>query len=705
MTAQRWMIVLMTWLAMMLAVPAQAQAPAAGPHITLTTAIEHSAVPAGGRTTLAIAMTPAPGWHGYWKNGGDAGFGMQLRWRLPAGVSVGELDYPVPQTLVIAGLMNHVYEQPYALLAPVNIAPNIAPGTALTIEGEAQWLACTDQVCVPERGTVRQTLIVGSGGTRDARFDGWRAALPPMLSEPATVARAGETLRIAIPLPAAVNPAAPHLFIEQPRINQPGAAQRFLRSGDRLIAETPAGDEAATAEWNGLLRLDAGRGLRFVARPGLVPESGTAIATTPAAGAAPGQGTASGATDMAPGVDAASGVFDGALFLTALFGAIIGGLILNIMPCVFPILSLKALALARAGGDGSEARQEGIAYTTGAVLTCAALGTVLLLLRAGGEALGWAFQLQRPESVVLLIVLMGAITANLAGLFDFGSLSVANRIGARGGKSAFATGALAAFVATPCTGPFLGAALGATLALPAWAALPIFAGLGLGLALPFLAIALIPPLRARLPKPGPWMETLKRWLALPMGLTVLALVWLLGRQAGSSGWVIGGALLIAIAALAAWAGSLQRRGAAASLPILLMAALIVPAAALLPKAIAGRSATGIERGQAWSAAALAEARARGAVLVDFTADWCVTCKVTEAAAINRDEVQAAFAQHRVTLLIADWTNADPAITAELARHGRNSVPLYLWYPAGGGEPEILPQLLTPAMLIERARAR
>ncbi len=669
--------------------------------------------PAPGQTTdIAIRMTPAPSWHGYWVNGGDAGFGMQIEWTLPPGVTIGALAYPVPETLIIGGLMNHVYERPYALIAPLTVASNIPVGTRLPIVGEARWLACTDEVCVPESGTLTLNLVVGAATAdpaRTASFASWRAALPPLIDQPARFAVVGDLIRIAIPLPASITLPQPHLFLETARINQPGGEQRYVRQGDLLIVEMPAGTDAvAASRFSGLLRLGGTRGLAFAAVPGDVAPGGAEVGFVAAArdGGAPAGG------NEETGAEASGTGFDTNLFLSAMFGAILGGLILNIMPCVFPILSLKAMALAKAGGEERQVRAEGIAYTTGAVLTCLALGTILLLLRAGGEQLGWAFQLQRPESVILLIVLMGAITANLAGLFEFASISATSSWG--GGnptKQAFGTGALAAFIATPCTGPFLGAALGATLTLPAWAALPVFGGLGFGLALPFLALALIPAFRARLPRPGPWMETMRRWLAAPMALTALALVWLLSRQVGGGGWLIGGGVLVIVLALCWWAGERQRAGLAASLPLLLIAALIVPVSLLLPAPAErpsggdGDAASGQLGARPWSATAVTAARANGPVFVYFTADWCITCKVNEASSIDRAETAAAFRTGNVTTLIADWTNADAAITAELALHGRNSVPLYLWYPAGGGAPEVLPQVLTPGMLAARAAAR
>ncbi|WP_343042851.1 protein-disulfide reductase DsbD family protein [Sphingomonas lacunae] len=696
---------------------AQGMAGASAPHIRAEF-IAESDRPAPGRTIdVAISMIPEPTWHGYWLNGGDAGFGMQVTWSLPPGVAIGKLAYPTPETLVIAGLMNHVYERPYALIAPLTVDPNVAPGTRLPIRGEANWLACTDQVCVPERGAFTLTLIAGDGAVsaeRQAQFDLWRATIPQPLNGPARYEVVDGKLRLSVPLPGSLQISAPHLFIEEPRINKPGAAQAFSRNGDHVIIVTEAGpDLAPGSDFHGLIRIADGRGLAFVAKAGEVGPAGEPLGSVPAAGTGLWPQSAG---DRGASIDAAATGFSLTLFVTALIGSIVGGLILNIMPCVFPILSLKALALARAGGEERHVRREGFAYTAGAVLTCIILGTILLLLRAGGEAAGWAFQLQRPESVVLLTVLMAAITANLAGLFSFGSLSFNLGRASRTDhvaeenptKNAFLTGALAAFVATPCSGPLLGAALGATLVLPGWASLLIFGGLGLGLALPFLLLALVPGLRTRLPKPGPWMETMRRWLAVPMALTALALVWLLGRQVGQTGWLVGGLAIGLTLASGWWAGRMQAKGTMASPAFLAMAASIVPLSLLLPlppTTASDETATGVIGGQSWSESRLQQALASNKpVFVYFTADWCVSCKVNEASSIEREETTEAFRAAGVTVLKADWTNADQSITRELAKHGRNSVPLYLWYRPGQPSPEILPQILTPAMLVDRARA-
>jgi DsbC/DsbD-like thiol-disulfide interchange protein/cytochrome c biogenesis protein CcdA len=573
-------------------------------------------------------MTPTPGWHGYWRNGGDAGFGMTVDWTLPDGVRIDPFAYPVPQPLTMFGLMNHVYKDPYALLAQVRVDPRVAAGSDLTISGRANWLACTDTICVPESAIIAVKLTAGTAMSRaDPRFDAWRAALPPLLDRAGRWERGGERLRIALPVPAAMAVPDPHLFVATRGLIDYGAPQTFSRNGDWLIIETRAkGNVSDPAD--ALLRLEGARGLEVRLEPGAVPAAGAPLAPRASA-------------------------LDWHLLGWALGGAVLGGLLLNLMPCVFPILSLKALSLARAGGDEADAKREALAYLAGAVSAALALGGLLLALRAGGAEIGWAFQLQHPASIALLLLLTLAITANLLGWFTLPGFGGGDALARSGGvKGGFATGALAAFVATPCSGPFMGAALGATLALPAATALPIFGGLGLGLALPFVAIAFVPALRRRLPRPGPWMAAFRKWLALPMALTALALGWLLWQQLGS----------------------------------------------------ARSSAEASTYGQPYSDAALAEARSAGKpVFVNFTADWCISCKVNEQTTIHRAEVQAALTKAGVVQLTGDWTRGDPAITRALAEQGRNSLPLYLWYAPGAAQPEILPQILTPAMLTERAK--
>jgi len=667
-------------LAALFCVPAEAQQ--ARNHIAAELVAEGPAAP-GGKVQFAIAMRPEKGWHGYWSNPGDAGLGMQLDWSLPPGWQAGTPEYPVPRTLLISGLMNHVYEGPYAVLVPLSVPRDAAPGGRLPVTLEAQWLACTDEICVPERGTLAAIVTVGASGARDPRFDGWRADLPPLLDREGSFASEGGGVRIAIPLPVSFELQRPHLFLATENLIDYAAPQRFLRDGNRLVVELKrrAGAAAAPGSISGILKLDdKGNGVSFVAKPGEVPAGGTPIAGEEAA-ALP------------------------ASLWSLLLAALAGGLLLNVMPCVFPILSLKALSLARAGESEAEARREGLAYTAGVVLACLALGALMLALRAAGNEIGWAFQLQEPGVVVGLLLLACAIAVNLAGLYELPSLSLT-----RGGKplGAFATGLLAAFVATPCTGPFMAAAMGAALLLPPLEALLLFAALGLGIALPFLALGFLPPLRRMLPRPGRWMETFRRIMAVPMALTAFALLWLAWRLGGTAYAAIAGVAAVVLVIVLALAGMRRRSGGKAG-PILLTGLAPVALACLLvlPRLYAPSSHQegGIILAQPFSEAALAEARASGKpVFVWFTADWCLTCKVNESVAIEREETREAFGKAGVIALRGDWTRRDPAITRFLTRHGAAGVPLYLWYPAGGDARQ-LPQVLTPESLVRLAEER
>ncbi len=647
--------------------------------------VAESAAPApGSGTTLALTMAPEKTWHGYWVNGGDAGFGLSVEWNAPEGVTIAPFRYPVPDALILFGMMNHVYEHPYALLAEVQVDKSVAPGTDLTLSGVANWLACTDKVCVPEKAVISVALKAGYGKIAPAertRFDRWRALQPQPLDRHGSWEKRGDMVRFAIPLPASTAIDAPHLFVETQDVVDYAAPQSFSRNGDQIIVETRAKGEK-TGPVSALLKLGGGRGLSLTLDPGAVPAAGETIA-----------GKAGG--------------IDMGLFWTALGGAILGGLILNLMPCVFPILSLKALSLARSGSDAKTAKVEALAYTAGAIVTALLLGGALLALRAAGEQVGWAFQLQHPLSVLVLLILALAITLNLLGTYELpsfgGGQALVDKGGAAGG---FWTGALAAFVATPCSGPLLGAALGATLVLPAWAALPIFGGLGLGLALPFLAVGFVPALRNRLPKPGPWMATFRRWMALPMGLTSLALAWLLWRQTDGAAWHYWVGAISMILLIATQIGAQQRGGGDRRLIVagagLLLALFMVQMIWKLDDYKA-TAAVASANGDTFSPDALAKARTTGKpVFVYFTADWCLSCKANEAGAINREAVQTVFAKAGVVTLVGDWTNGDPVITRTLAEHGRNSVPLYLWYAPGAAKPEILPQILTPGMLTEKA---
>lgn len=636
--------------------------------------------PVPGKTwMLALQFTPkSEEWHGYWSNPGDAGQGMTLELNLPEGWEAGEPLYPVPKTLVISDLMNHIYEGDYAVLVPVEVPQSAAFIDLVPITGFVSYLACTDRICVPQDAR----LEVREGGD----FKSWQAAIAPQLDSTAGFEIPQDTLRIGLPLPADLELGDLHLFMETAELGgglapDYAAVQTFIREGDLLVAEIPlkqrAGVEPGTRpeRISGILSFGEGQGVRFTAEPRDVPLEGAKPLTGPAE-----------TPDL----------------WVLLVSALAGGMLLNIMPCVFPILSLKALSLAKAGGDELSARKDAIAYTAGVVLACAALGALVLALRSAGEQVGWAFQLQEPRVVVGLLLLAIAITANFLSLFEVPGMALSGRAASPGGS--LATGLLAAFVATPCTGPFMALALGAAIVLPPVEGMLIFTMLGVGLSLPFLLVGFVPAFRRSLPKPGPWMERFRRWMALPMGLTALALAWLVWRIGGMGYLFVAGLIVCALLVWLFFAGRMQRSGSSHGRAVLAGGLVLVVAGfALLPEPSSERSESESLLDPApFSESALAEARASGQpVFIWFTADWCVTCKVNESVAIEREETRAAFEKAGVIALRGDWTRRDEEIAAFLSEQGAAGVPLYLWYPPGG-EARQLPQVLTPDLLAELA---
>ena len=685
-------LVMLVALALAFAPAANAQQQARGPDSErMPVEIAAEGAPQPGETWMvALHFRPStPEWHGYWSNPGDAGLGMELDWSLPEGWKAGEPLYPLPKRLVIGDLMNHIYEGDYAVLVPIAVPQSAAVANAAPISVTANYLACTDKICVPQQA--RLTLDPAQADT-DRRFGAWRAAIVPQLDSTAQFEFTPTRLRIGIPIPTETALGDLHLFLGTPELGEGDrpdytGVQTFLSEGNLLVAEMPIerivvpdnvelAVEPRPEAITGILDLGSGRGVRFTAMPGDVPLEG----------AKPIRG----------------GGGDPVLW-QLLIAALAGGLLLNIMPCVFPILSLKALSLAKAGGDERAARRDALAYTAGVVLACAALGATILLLRSAGEQVGWAFQLQEPVVVVGLFLLALAITGNFLGVFEVPGMAISGGAPSRGGS--FSTGLLAAFVATPCTGPFMAIALGAALVIRPIHGLLVFVALGVGLALPFLVVGFAPAIRRRLPKPGAWMESFRRWMALPMGLTALALAWLVWRIGG---WdYLGPVLILAVLALAGLAliGLFQRRAQSGALVVFAsLVAVLGIGAALLPRPEAqAASSESLLDPVAYSEAALAEARASGRpVFIWFTADWCVTCKVNESVAIEREATRKAFEEAGVIAMRGDWTQPDEEISRMLTRQGAAGVPLYLWYEPGG-EAEQLPQLLTPDLLVEKAR--
>ncbi|WP_417610748.1 protein-disulfide reductase DsbD family protein [Parasphingorhabdus sp.] len=655
-------------------------------NVPATLMAESQKVQPGQTVTLAFLMEPKPTWHGYWENPGDAGIGMSFDWTLPTGVTAGEPQFPVPSTLLISGIMNYVYKGDYAILVNLTVADTVRPGP-LPISVKSEWLSCTDEICVPEQDELSITLQVVGKGTAvvlDKRFNDFRAALARPLGSEATFAVGDDLFRLSVPLPASVAIDDPYFFIKQDGIVDYAAPQKFNRDGDRLIMETAArGDQLDSI--TGILKIGNHNGFLLTATKGEVSMTGLPLAS-----------------------DGAEQEGGASLLLLALGGALLGGLLLNLMPCVFPILSLKAISLAKAGGNETEVRRDALAYTAGVVLVATALGAILLGLRASGAAVGWAFQLQDPRIIFVLLALVTAIGLNLAGLFELPNINIGSKLTHKSGASgSFWTGALAAFVATPCTGPFMAAALGATIILPPIAALVIFAGLGVGLALPFLLIAFIPAIRNRLPKPGPWLDGFRKAMAIPMFLTAIGLIWLLGRQIGTDALGLSLVFLLVVALILWWFGGGQMKGMSrGAIASVAMAIAVFGAILALPgeEAMTSQKLANISNetlpSEPFSEARLSELRASDQpVFAYFTADWCLTCKANEAAAIQRAETADAFQTAKVAVLMGDWTRPDPDISRFLEKHGRAGVPLYLYY-APGEEPVVLPQILTVATLTD-----
>ncbi len=679
-----------SFLLIITSVAAHAQLPGAPLNVPAAIESESSAPAPGQEVTLALRFSPKPTWHGYWQNPGEAGFAMQLKWVLPKGVTAGLPRYPVPSPLNVLGQMNYVFERDYAVLVDLTLDKAIAPGTPLPIKLRGDWLACTDEICVPEGDDLSIQLIAGEGmADKRALFDGYRKALPVPLDRDARYAISGKSIEIAIDYPESAPLGTVYFFPATEKLFRYSSPQSARRIGDRLIIKAEISG-AYAAPISGLLRFGEneaqGLTIRAVPNAGLAafPTGGTAVALF---------GQRNTATISPAPMH----------FIWVITLAILGGLILNLMPCVFPILGLKALALAKSGGDEGSVRRDALAYAFGVIISCVGLGALLLLLRAGGQEIGWAFQLQEPGFVLFLLLIMIAITANLAGLFEIRGSSAGDALTRRDGLSgSFWTGVLAALVATPCTGPFMATAMGAALLLPVMQALLLFAGLGLGLSLPFLLIAYIPRLRQVMPRPGPWLSRFRLAMAVPMGLTALALLWLLWRLSGGAGLLIGAASGIIVMAFCISYGRMVPNSRAWGWIGAGLGMFAISFAALDQYVLSSpESATAAAKldGEQFSPELLAKYRNENrAIFVYFTADWCVTCKINEVTAIGREDVQSHFIASKIAVLRGDYTRRDPVISRFLAQHGRNGVPLYLYYPVNG-DAQILPQILTVDALI------
>ena len=682
-------------------------APVVTDYSTVELVVEQASLPAaGGTVTAGLRLEPKPGWHAYWVNPGDAGLAATLRWTLPDGFVATALRFPAPHVIPFGGFVTYGFDEPLLLLADVAVPGGLPAGEDVVLAAQARWVVCDDALCVPEQTDVAVTIPVGDGTLapdQAAAFAAAREKIPPPADWPARFERTGEQVRIAVRTPESVGELqSAYLFVAQPHLVRYGRQDASFAPGG-VVFDMDAGVRLKdAAEFQAVLTYKTGntaeRAVALDVRQGQALHQLVAGAGEPAGGG-------SSMPTATPG---------GLSLGYALLFAFLGGVILNLMPCVFPILSMKALSLVHASAaDRQAARQGGYWYTAGILVAFAAVGALLLALRGAGEHVGWGFQLQSASVNLVLALLMLAIGLNLLGVFEFGARLAGVGDGLAAGserRTAFFTGLLAVVVATPCTAPFMAGALGYALVQPAAVALAVFLLLGLGLAAPYLLLSCLPAIGRVLPRPGPWMATFRNVLAFPMLATAVWLFWIIGNQLGADAMAMG--LLAALAfGFALWAYGrvfgntrpwIWRGVAAAGLAAALVLGWQMPAyKSVRPQATA--SALGQLAPEPFTPERVAAyLNASQPLFLYFTADWCVSCKVNERVALASDAVGEAFRTRGIKVLAGDWTNEDPVITSWLRRYGRVGVPLYLYFPAGAAldTPAVLPQILLPDTVIE-----
>jgi thiol:disulfide interchange protein/DsbC/DsbD-like thiol-disulfide interchange protein len=719
------MTALRLWVTVILAVwfvPAMAQTvsdTAATKHVEVRLIAEGPVPADGGPVTVALVQKIIPGWHTYWRNAGDSGEPTKIEWKLPQGFSAKDIQWPVPERIPIGPLANFGFKDEVWLLTEIQTPKGLTPGSMTTIEADVAWLVC-EEICIPEDAKLRLEIDVEKAPTPNAQwreaFARARAAQPETPAIPAVYAIQDGKLGLSIALPEALRQSKAQFFPDVPGFIKNAADQAPSDRDGALVLHIPGGskvriaEEAAKIETiSGVLVFDGVGGQRravtVTASRGAVPEPAALTEAAPSAGA-----TALTQAPVNP---------DGLSFGGALLFALLGGLILNLMPCVFPVLSMKAMALVRNGDvTRGQAIADGMAYLGGVLVTFCALAAAVIVLRNAGEAVGWGFQLQSPFVVAILAYVLFAVGLNLSGVFHAGGslMGLGSSLQSSHGNSlsgSFMTGVLAVVVAAPCTVPFMGAAVGYALTQSSVLTFLIFIALGFGLALPWLVISFVPGLTAFIPRGGEWTNRIKEFLAFPMYASVAWLVWVLSQQTDSGGLF---RVLLGLVAIAFAAWALGRAQAAqgvalvstgAAIAAVLGSIALISAPALPPPRLAAASASEAYKGPPYEPytpqrlqALLAEGKP---VFVNLTAAWCITCLFNEQVALDTEAAKADFAATGTVYLKGDWTNRDPAITALLRAHGRDGVPLYLHFPAGKSEPAVLPQVLTPAIISSAIR--
>lgn len=668
-------------------------------YVTLSLITESAAIAAGESITIGLREDIYPGWHVYWKNPGDSGEPTRIKWILPKGFSISEAIWPAPEKLPFGPLTNYGHEEELILLHTLS-APDNFEGGPVTIRANVDLLVC-HEICIPESGSVSLTLNAG-GPSHEQTLSTAQNSVPLPVGWDASFKEAGKDLIVTI------TPDDPSLF--------EGARDFALFPEEWGLVDNTA--TASMALSGDKLIIAQARGLRPLSE---VPTDKMVLTYTDSHGGADGRGKerAIHFSALNENGGAMPLAYDtGLSFLTAMLFALVGGLILNLMPCVFPVLSMKALSLANMKDkEERKIKINALAYTLGVLACFMALAGLLIVLKAGGAQIGWGFQLQNPVMITVLAYVVFLIGLNLAGFFEFGSSFAgfgqhwSQKDGAAG---AFFTGVLAAVVATPCTAPFMAGAIGYAVTQNAGVALSVFFALGFGLALPYLLLGFIPAARHILPRPGAWMAVFRQLLSFPMFATAAWLVWVLSQQTGAGQVFLALQGFVGIA-FALWLNHKKPatgwvRWLCIALIGLIIAALIFTL--VMPRNemmhAAGARADETQNWSNYTPQALEDALAGPyPVFVNMTAAWCITCKVNEQVALAQEEIQAAFARHNIVYLKGDWTNRDDTITAYLEQHGRNGVPLYVFYGAPGSQtgkrpdPVLLPQILTPGIVKEK----
>ncbi|USQ95707.1 protein-disulfide reductase DsbD family protein [Caulobacter sp. RL271] len=680
-------------------------------HIESELVAQEAGIAPGGTVYVALRQKIIPGWHTYWRNPGDAGEATKIAWTLPQGWSAGDMVWPTPIKAKLGPLLDYAYEGEVFIPVPISAPADAEVGTTISLNAAVSYLVC-EQVCVPEDAKLTLLLPVVAGApSADPKWGPIVAEVLAKAPKPAGLKAVfkldGQALKLAVtggPLKGA-DMAGAYFFPYSPKVIEHAAEQLIDRGPEGLTLSLKPGYDFV------------GGGTPPVELQGVLSTKAGAWEVTATAGEPPAVAAGLGAPPAETATDAGGAVAGG--LAGALVFAFLGGLILNLMPCVFPVLSMKAASLAGHAHDAGKTRLQGLVFLLGVVTTFLALAGLLLAVRAGGAAVGWGFQLQSPIVIAALALLMLLVALNMSGVFEIGTSvqNVGSGASARDGATgAFFTGALAVVVAAPCTAPFMAGALGYALTQPAIVSLAVFLALALGFAAPFVAVAFIPGLLKLLPRPGVWMDVLKKGLAFPMYGAALWLTWVFAQQAGpiALGQVLAAGVL---AAFGAWLYGLAQSRRAVGKPstvstivglLAVVAALALAASAALaarpPTAATASAEAPTGPGlvaETWSPEKVAELRAAGRpILVDFTAAWCVTCQVNEKVALSGSKVAEAFKAKDAVYLKADWTNRDPVIAKALAQFNRVGVPLYVVYPKNGGEPVILPQLLTEGLVIE-----